>query len=97
MQRLHVDDFVAYLVDQKGWTYLNLPAIAEKEPPIQLGPRRYYVRKRGEVLHPEREPLSVLEGLKRDMGSTDFMAQYQQTPVPEGGNLIKRNWFPEYE
>ncbi len=27
----------------------------------------------------------------------DFSAQYQQTPVPEGGNLIKRNWFPTYE
>jgi len=97
MQRLHIDDFVAYLLDQGGWTHLNLPAIAESEQHVQLGPERYYVRKPGEVLHPEREPLLVLEQQKKDMGSMDFSAQYQQTPVPEGGNLIKRNWFPTYE
>ena len=97
MQRLHVDDFVAYLLDQKGWTHLNLPAIAETEQRIQLGPRRYHVRLPGEVLHSEREPLLVLEELKRNMGSMDFSAQYQQTPVPEGGNFIKRNWFTAYD
>lgn len=97
MQRLHVDDLVAYLLDQGGWTHLNLPAIAETEQHIQLGPRRYYVRKPGELLHSEREPPWVLEQLKHGMGSIDFSAQYQQTPVPEGGNFIKRNWFPAYD
>jgi len=65
MQRLHIDDFVAYLLDQGGWTHLNLPAIAESEQHVQLGPERYYVRKPGEVLHPEREPLLVLEQQKK--------------------------------
>ena len=97
MQRLHVDDFVAYLLDQQGWTHLNLPAIAESEQHVQLGPGRLHVRKPGDVLHPEREPLSLLEDLKRDMGAMDFSAQYQQMPVPEGGNFIKRDWFPTYE
>jgi predicted phage terminase large subunit-like protein len=97
MQRLHVDDFVAYLLDQQGWTHLNLPAIAETEQRIQLGPRRYHIRRPGEVLHSEREPLSVLEQLKQSMGSMNFSAQYQQSPVPEGGNLIKRNWFGVYD
>ncbi len=86
MQRLHVDDFVAYLLDQQGWTHLNLPAIAESEQRVQLGPQRYHVRAPGEVLHPERDSLLVLEQLKKDMGSMDFSAQYQQAPVPEGGN-----------
>ena len=27
------------------------------------------------------------------MGSMEFAAQYQQTPVPIGGNLIKWSWF----
>jgi predicted phage terminase large subunit-like protein len=96
MQRLHVDDFVAHLLEQGGWTHLNLPAIAESEERIPLGPKREHVRKPGEVLHPEREPLSSLEQLKQNMGSMDFNAQYQQTPVPEGGNFIKRNWFRTY-
>ena len=97
MQRLHVDDFVAYLLDQKGWTHLNLPAIAETKQCIPLGRGRYHVREPGDVLHPEREPRSVLDQLKQSMGSMDFAAQYQQTPVPEGGNFIKRNWFPAYD
>jgi predicted phage terminase large subunit-like protein len=30
------------------------------------------------------------------MGSMEFSAQYQQTPVPLGGNLIKWSWFKFY-
>jgi predicted phage terminase large subunit-like protein len=97
MQRLHDDDFVAYLLDQGGWTHLNLPAVAETEQRVQLGPQRWHLRKRGDVLHPEREPLSVLKELERSMGSMDYAAQYQQTPVAEGGNFIKRIWFPRYD
>jgi hypothetical protein len=76
MQRLHVADFVAYLLEQEGWTHLNIPAIAETEQRIQLGPERYHLRRPGDVLHAEREPLSVLGQLKQSMGSMDFMAQY---------------------
>ena len=97
MQRLHVDDFVAHLLERGGWTHLNLPAIAETEQRIQLGLERYRVRRIGEILHPEREPLTVLNNLKREMGSMDFNAQYQQTPVPPSGNLIKWSWFPFYD
>jgi predicted phage terminase large subunit-like protein len=97
MQRLHVDDFVAHLLDQGGWTHLNLPAIAETEERIALGPRRFHVREPGDILHPERESQDVLDDLKRQMGSMDFNAQYQQSPVPEGGNLIKWKWFSFYD
>jgi hypothetical protein len=31
MQRLHPDDLVGHLLEQGGWTHLNLPAIAEDE------------------------------------------------------------------
>jgi predicted phage terminase large subunit-like protein len=97
MQRLHVDDFVAYLLDRGEWMHLNLPAIAESEQRIPLSATREHVRKPGDVLHPEREPLSILEQLKQSMGSMDFNAQYQQMPVPIDGNFIKRAWFPTYE
>jgi hypothetical protein len=97
MQRLHVDDFVAYLLDQGGWTHLNLPAVADTEQRVQLGPQRWHLRKPGDILHPEREPLSVLKESERTMGSMDYAAQYQQTPVAEGGNFIKRIWFPIYD
>ena len=97
MQRLHVDDLVGHLLEQEGWTELNLPAIAEFEQVVPLGPGRHHCRKPGELLQPQREPLSVLDELKSTMGSADFAAQYQQQPVPASGNLIKWSWFTTYD
>jgi len=97
MQRLHMDDLVGHLLEQEGWTHLNLPAIAESEQYVPLGPGRFHVRRPGDVLHPAREPRTVLDELKYSMGSIDFAAQYQQQPIAEGGNLIKWAWFQFYD
>ena len=97
MQRLHPEDLVGHLIEQDGWTVLNLPAIAEIDEFIPLGSNRFYHRTVGSVLHPEREPLTVLNELKLMMGSLDFSAQYQQRPIPVGGNLVKWSWFRFYD
>jgi predicted phage terminase large subunit-like protein len=96
MQRLHMDDLVGHLLEQEGWTHLNLPAIADTEHQISLGPGRFHRRRLGDVLHPEREPRAILDESKRSMGSLDFAAQYQQEPIVEGGNLIRWKWFSFY-
>jgi hypothetical protein len=31
------------------------------------------------------------------MGSATFAAQYQQAPVPPGGNMVKWEWFKWYD
>ena len=54
MQRLHPEDLVGHLIEQDGWTVLNLPAIAEIDEFIPLGSNRFYHRTVGSVLHPER-------------------------------------------
>ena len=82
MQRLHVDDLVGHLLEQDGWTHLNLPAIAESEQRIPLGAARCHLRWPGDLLHPEREPREVLDEFKGSMGSLDFAAQYQQERWP---------------
>jgi predicted phage terminase large subunit-like protein len=97
MQRLHLDDLVGHLLEQSGWTHLNLPAIAETEYLVPLGPGRSHLRRPGDLLHPEREPQAVLDELKQSMGCMNFAAQYQQEPVPEEGNLIKWQWFRFYD
>jgi predicted phage terminase large subunit-like protein len=96
MQRLHPDDLVGHLLEEGGWTHLNLPAIAETECSIALGNHRYHHRRIGDLLHPERENETALHELKTSMGSMEFSAQYQQAPVPLGGNLIKWSWFKFY-
>jgi predicted phage terminase large subunit-like protein len=39
----------------------------------------------------------VLIELKREMGPIAFSAQYQQTPIPPGGTIIKRKWLTTYD
>jgi predicted phage terminase large subunit-like protein len=97
MQRVHEDDLTGFVTRASDdWTILTLPAIAEEDQSIQIGPCRFHERKIGDVLHPEREPLEVLLGLKRQMGSGLFAAQYQQQPVPPEGAMIKRAWVRRY-
>jgi predicted phage terminase large subunit-like protein len=48
-------------------------------------------------LHPAHEPVEVLANLKKDMGPIAFSAQYQQSPIPPGGTIIKRKWLKRYD
>lgn len=97
MQRLHVDDLVGHVLEKgEAWTHLDLPAIAEVPQEIAIGEGRVHCRAAGALLHPEREPMAVLDELKAAMGSQTFSAQYQQAPVPPGGALIKWSWFKAY-
>jgi predicted phage terminase large subunit-like protein len=96
-QRLHEDDFAAYLIDKGNFEHLNLQAIAEQNETFDLTKGRCHVRHKGEPLFPEKEPLETLKEMRRDIGSYAFSAQYQQNPVPPGGNRINLNWFGTYK
>jgi hypothetical protein len=97
MQRVHVDDLTGFLLGQSDeWEVLSLPAIAEADEIIPLSAKCDYRRKAGEALSPEREPLNVLEALKLQIGSDAFSAQYQQSPAPPGGAMVKRHWVKRY-
>jgi predicted phage terminase large subunit-like protein len=96
MQRVHQEDLVGYLQEQGGFDILNLPAIAQTSSTFSTGSRSSHMRLAGEILHPEHESGEILLGIKRDMGSMQFSAQYQQTPVPAGGTFIKRTWLKTY-
>ena len=48
------------------------------------------------ALSPQREPLYVLDELKLQIGSDAFSAQYQQSPAPPGGAMVKRDWVKRY-
>lgn len=97
MQRLHVDDLAGVLLEKGGWEHLNLPAIAEEDQRIQISKKRWHQRRLGDLLHPERLGMDYLDQQKVDLGSLNFSAQYQQTPAPTEGNMVKRAWFRSYE
>jgi len=99
MQRLHEDDLVGHVLEQEDWKLLRLPAIAEQDDIhiVQLPFGTRTVRRRaGEALHPEREPLEVLASMRRAQGEYNFAGQYQQTPAPLGGGMVKASWFKFY-
>lgn len=96
MQRLHEDDLAGMLLESGGWTVLNLPAIAEEDERIQIGPHAYHVRRRGDLLHPARVPADVLDQQRRELGETGFSAQFQQRPAPREGAAFKRAWVRRY-
>jgi predicted phage terminase large subunit-like protein len=98
MQRVHADDLCEHLWDTSGdWTTLSLPAIAEADELIQIAEREFHSRKAGEALHPEREPVELLKALQQEIGSYDFVAQYQQNPVSPEGGMIKPEWIQYYD
>lgn len=97
MQRVHEDDLVGHLLDQPGWSVLNLPAIAELTETIPLPGGREYVRKPGDVLHAAREPIKVLQDLREQMGNQMFSAQYLQNPIPTQGNILRWEWLVQEE
>lgn len=95
-QRLHEDDLPAYLLE-KGYHHLNLPATAEKEEWIPIGPDDEYFRQVGDLLNPDREDKATLEQLRCDLGPVVFSAQYQQEPIAAEGNMIRLEWFGTYK
>jgi predicted phage terminase large subunit-like protein len=81
------------LLERGGFELLCLPAIAEGQETIELGHGRTHTRQIGDVLDPVREPLSALEQQRAAMTPLVFSAQFQQSPIPLEGNLIKRDWI----
>jgi hypothetical protein len=50
----------------------------------------------GEALHPARESLATLAHIRQTIGEYNFAGQYQQSPAPLGGGLVKGAWFKRY-
>ncbi len=99
MQRLHEDDLVGHVLGQEQWEILSFPAIAEKDEEHRIETilePRCFARRQGEALHPDREPLEVLDRIRRTIGEYNFAGQYQQSPAPLGGGLVKAEWFKRY-
>jgi len=108
MQRLHEDDLVGHVLDieqrqgieiEPKWKVIRFPAIADEDERYQV--ERWfgaanYGRRKGEILHPAREPREILDQLRETQGEYTFAGQYQQSPAPMGGGMVKLRWFKSY-
>lgn len=104
MTRWHADDLAGRLLKSQGdrWRVLRLPAMAETQEDrdrvnkaIQqpLGAADPLGRAPGEPLAPKRFSLEALAGIRQDVGSRVWAAQYQGAPTTPEGERIKRAWF----
>lgn len=99
MQRLHEEDVSGVIISKKlGYDHVMLPMRYDpgRAAPTLLGyedPRE----EEGELLFPERFPLDVVERDERVMGPYATAGQFQQSPEPRGGGIIKRDWWQLWE
>ncbi len=100
MQRLHQDDLVGHVLEHSNWEVLSFPAIAEEDEThlieTPLG-RRLFTRRVGDILQSERESGETLDAMRRSLGDYCFASQYQQSPTPVGGAMIKEKWLRFYD
>lgn len=83
--RWHQDDLIGHLLselqDEDGLKWHHINMPAITE---------------GKALWPERFSFDDLMQIKKDIGTYEFEALYQQNPTPAEGGLIKRNWLKFY-
>lgn len=98
MQRVHLLDLTGYLTESSDeWTVLSVPAIAEADEKIAVGPEKYYLRRVGAALHQEYESLATLEKLRNEVGSDVLRHSTSKRPSLPGGAMIRKQWLRYYE
>lgn len=98
MQRLNEADLTGHCLKQGGWTHVKLEGEATKKT-IVVFPmsKKEVVREEGDALHPEREDKARLEIIRtKELGSYGYSCQYQQSPSPREGGILKRDWWQRY-
>lgn len=97
MQRVHEHDLSGHLLEQGGWTHLNLPAEYEGGKCIVTGCVFHWDKDprtvEGEPLWKDRFGKSEIQQLKKDLKEFGAAAQLQQRPAPAEGGILKRHWW----
>jgi len=94
MQRLHIDDFTAFLLRAgRGTVHLSIPAVAPYDMRFELSSDMECILEEGALLEPYRLSEEVLAEMRALQGEVHFMAQYMQAPAVTGGRVIDRTWF----
>jgi len=88
LTRWHCDDLAGKLLDlaekdgeADQWVVLHFKAIDDE----------------GEALWPRRYPIDELQKIRSSIGSREFTALYQGSPIQATGDIFKREWWRYYK
>lgn len=95
MQRLHLDDFSAFLETLPGWHKLSIPAIAGEDRVFTTSGGGKHSVKLGQLMEPKRLSQVFLDE-RRSQNAQQFEALYQQNPGVSADNFIKPQWFKRF-
>jgi predicted phage terminase large subunit-like protein len=94
MQRLHEDDLIGHVMRPgSGWELIKIPMMAEEDLLYPISENIVHCFKKGSFLQPELFGQREFDQRQIEMGTSNFYAQYQQSPVPPAGNLFDWKWF----
>jgi predicted phage terminase large subunit-like protein len=95
MQRLHQEDVSGIILDKNlGYEHLMLPMRFDPMRKCQTSIGFEDIRTDdGELLFPDRFPEEVVARDEAVLGPFAVAGQFQQTPSPRGGGIIKREWW----
>lgn len=102
MQRVNEEDVSGLIISKDlGYTHLMLPMEFEPERKcytfLPNKPDEIFFEdprtQPGELIFPERFPDWVVERDKKAIGPFAAASQFQQSPVPRGGGIIKRDYW----
>ncbi len=90
MTRWHQDDLAGRILrhEEDKWEVISIPALCEVSGDGELDSDREIGDALWETMHSQA---SLLESQRRT--PSIFSALYQQHPVIEGGNIVRREWF----
>jgi predicted phage terminase large subunit-like protein len=97
MQRLHEDDLVGSVENDPGYSILKMPACAEETLLYDYDDDTEFCYKLGSFLQEERFGPAEFERNRREMGTREFSAQYQQNPLPSEGGILHWEWFKQID
>lgn len=91
MQRLHELDVTGHILTNKEGRVKHICLPAEASDSVK--PKEVLKYYKNGFLDPVRLGRGVLDEQKADLGSRGYAGQYDQSPIAEGGNIVKENWF----
>jgi predicted phage terminase large subunit-like protein len=97
MQRLHDEDISGFCERTGEYTVLKLPMRYDPRVACYTNIGGDPRSKDGELLFPERFPPEYVAQKEKELGGRATAAQFQQNPVPDGGDIFKKEWFRTWD